>query len=55
MKKNIYEEITNIILEQLENGVIPWHKPWSGGGFAVSHATGKYYSCLLYTSDAADE
>lgn len=46
MKKNIYEEITNIILEQLENGVIPWHKPWSGGGFAVSHATGKYYSLL---------
>jgi antirestriction protein ArdC len=27
---NIYEEITNRIISQLENGTIPWHKPWAG-------------------------
>lgn len=29
-KFNIYEEITNRIIEQLEDGIIPWHKPWTG-------------------------
>lgn len=27
---NIYEEITNRIIKQLENGKIPWQKPWHG-------------------------
>ena len=30
MKKSVYEIITERIIEQLENGVIPWQKPWSG-------------------------
>jgi antirestriction protein ArdC len=25
---NVYEIITNKILEQLENGVVPWQRPW---------------------------
>ena len=29
-KFNIYEEVTNRIIEQLESGVVPWHKPWTG-------------------------
>lgn len=29
MKKSVYEIITERIIEQLENGVIPWQKPWS--------------------------
>lgn len=29
-KVDIYAEITNRIIEQLNNGIIPWHKPWSG-------------------------
>ena len=24
----VYEEVTQSIIEQLENGAIPWHKPW---------------------------
>jgi antirestriction protein ArdC len=28
MKRNIAEEITNRILEDLEKGVTPWEKPW---------------------------
>lgn len=27
---NIYEEVTNRIIAQLEEGKIPWEKPWSG-------------------------
>lgn len=30
MAFDLYQTITNNIIEQLENGVIPWHKPWHG-------------------------
>ena len=43
---DIYAEITNRIMEQMENGVIPWRKPWVAAGSAISHATGKSYSLL---------
>lgn len=46
-KFNIYEEITNRIIEQLENNVIPWHKPWSGiVGGAYNRVSKKPYSLL---------
>ena len=31
MQRNIAEEITNRILEDLEKGVMPWEKPWKQG------------------------
>ena len=44
---DIYEIITNRILEQLEKGTIPWHKPWTGGhDGAYNYVTGKSYSVL---------
>ena len=43
---DLYQEVTNRIMEQLENGLIPWEKPWISAGNAVSHATGKPYSLL---------
>jgi len=43
---NMYEEITNAIIEQLENGQIPWRKPWAGVSDVISHETGKPYSLL---------
>ena len=43
---DIYAEITNRIMEQMESGVIPWRKPWVAAGTAISHATGKPYSLL---------
>ena len=30
MKNNVYQIVTDRIIEQLEQGVIPWHKPWTG-------------------------
>lgn len=47
VKFNIYEEITNRIIEQLENGIIPWHKPWSGvTSGAYNRISKKPYSLL---------
>ena len=43
---DIYAEVTNRIIDQLENGLIPWQKPWIASGSAVSRATGKPYSLL---------
>ena len=46
-KFNIYEEITNRIIEQLEKGEIPWHKPWSGVmSGAYNRVSKKPYSLL---------
>lgn len=30
MSKNVYQMVTDRIIEQLEQGCIPWHKPWTG-------------------------
>lgn len=47
MKFDIYSEITDRITAMLEQGVIPWEKPWSGiSSGAISHATGKPYSLI---------
>lgn len=46
-KFNIYEEITNKIIEQLEDGVIPWNKPWHGiASGAYNRVSKKPYSLL---------
>jgi len=46
-KFNIYEEITNRIIKQLEAGTIPWHKPWSGVATgAFNRVSKKPYSLL---------
>ena len=44
---NMYEEVTNQIISMLEQGQIPWRKPWAGSSAgAISHNTGKPYSLL---------
>ena len=43
---DIYKEVTDRIIAQLENGIIPWQKPWIASGNAVSHVTGNSYSRL---------
>jgi len=46
-KFNIYEEITNRIINQLESGIIPWHKPWTGiSSGAFNRVSKKPYSLL---------
>ena len=44
---DIYAAITERIIAELENGIIPWEKPWTGTpDGAISYATGKAYSVL---------
>lgn len=47
MAFDIYAAVTERIIAQLEQGIIPWKKPWTGvGDAAISHSTGKPYSLL---------
>lgn len=47
MKKDVYEIITERILEQLDKGIIPWHKPWTGSfSGAYNYVSKKAYSVL---------
>ncbi len=43
---DIYAEITNRMIAEMEHGIIPWQKPWMAAGAAISHTTGKPYSLL---------
>lgn len=43
LAKNVYEIITERILEKLEQGTIPWQRPWSGGGCPTNLVSGKAY------------
>ena len=56
-KFDLYQEITDRIIAELESGTVPWHKPWITTGMgisvvadprrmAVSHATGRAYSIM---------
>lgn len=44
-RASIPEQITASFIELLEQGVVPWHKPWqtSGGGIPLSMSTGRHY------------
>lgn len=47
MKKETCIEITSRILSEMEKGIIPWQRPWTGTAQGpISHATGKAYSLL---------
>ena len=44
---NIYQMVTDRIIEQMNAGIIPWHQPWVGGAaMAISYTTRKAYSML---------
>lgn len=47
MSKSVYEMVTERIISQLENGIIPWEKPWSGiQSGAYNRISRKPYSLL---------
>lgn len=47
MSKSVYEMVTDRIIEQLEKGVIPWQKPWTGvRSGAFNRISKKPYSLL---------
>ena len=46
-KRDVYQEITDGIIEQLESGTVPWVKPWTTvegeATFPTNRYTGKSY------------
>lgn len=47
MSKSVYEMVTDRIIKQLESGIIPWEKPWSGvRSGAYNRVSKKSYSLL---------
>ncbi len=47
MSKNVYEMVTDRIIDQLQSGVIPWQKPWTGiRSGAFNRISKKSYSIL---------
>lgn len=47
MSANVYQIITDRIIEEMSKGIIPWQRPWHGAvDGAVSYETGRPYSFL---------
>ncbi len=46
MSFDLYQQITDRIITELEKGTVPWKKPWSRSSGAISRVTGKPYSVL---------
>src|SRR5215475_10112420 len=44
-KRDYYQEVTDRIIESLENGTVPWRQPWRnfGGGLSRNLKSGKAY------------
>lgn len=43
---DIYATITDRMIAEMEQGIIPWKCPWMASGSAISHITSKPYSLL---------
>lgn len=44
---DVYQMVTDRIIAMLEQGNIPWDRPWTGAGrYAIKRASGKPYSIL---------
>ena len=41
MAKNVYEMVTDRIIEELEKDVIPWKKPWKSISNGENHRESK--------------
>jgi antirestriction protein ArdC len=40
---DVYQLVTDLIIEKLESGIIPWRKPWNDYGAAVNYISKKPY------------
>lgn len=49
MRKDIYQEVTDQIIEQLESGTAPWLRPWSGAGKATAAMPHNAHSGRAYS------
>ena len=40
---DVYQIVTDRILEQLDKGIVPWRKTWNGNDLPMNYVTRKYY------------
>ena len=40
---DLYQVVTNKIIEKLENGIVPWRRTYSENNYPVNWKTGKMY------------
>lgn len=46
-KGNVYQAVTDRIIAQMEQGIVPWHKPWTGAADgAINYVSRRAYSVL---------
>ena len=44
---NVYQAVTDRIIAQMEHGIVPWHKPWTGAADgAINYVSRRAYSVL---------
>lgn len=44
---NVYQMVTDKIIAQMEQGIVPWHKPWTGAtDGAINYVSRRAYSVL---------
>ena len=44
---NVYQAVTDRIIAQMEQGIVPWHKPWTGAADgAINYVSRRAYSVL---------
>ena len=44
---NVYQMVTDRVIEQMQKGIIPWHRPWTGASDgAINYVSRKPYSLL---------
>lgn len=44
---NVYQVVTDRIIAQMEHGIVPWHKPWTGAADgAINYVSRRAYSVL---------
>ncbi len=51
--KDVYQIVTERIIEQLEKGTVPWQKPWQEAGLPKNLISNRYYrgiNCFLLAS-----
>ena len=42
-KTDPYQQVTDLIIQKLEQGIVPWQKPWSTYGLPKNYVSGKQY------------
>lgn len=42
-KKDVYQMITDLIIEKLERGIVPWRKVWDDNELPMNYVTKKFY------------